>query len=157
MRQTVWRAWRVRAAALFAGGALVLAAATLQWAVRAVELPPSATLASPIASRDASRDAVPPSLVAPSHVVALDPFAEQRGIAPVREEVPAAPPLALLGTIAGAEPPSAVCQLGRAAPRILHPGDTLGGWRLQQVWPGRALFIDADGARRELRLSPLGH
>jgi hypothetical protein len=67
------------------------------------------------------------------------------------------PSIVLVGTIIGVEQPAAACRLGDARARILHVGDTLGGWRLERVTPGRAVFIDAGGARHELRLSPLGN
>ncbi|MDQ8153404.1 MAG: hypothetical protein P3B98_01975 [Gemmatimonadota bacterium] len=153
MTWTIWHSRRVRLATLFVAGALTLAGAVLVWALRPVVIPPS-DAATPAM---APAGELPLAPVAPAHLEALDPFAEQRQSEAAPDVVPPTAPFALLGTIAGTTPPTAVCQLGNATPRILHPGDTLGGWRLQQVWPGRALFIDGGGAQRELRLSPLGH
>lgn len=88
-----------------------------------------------------------------------DPFGLYMEAPAVAESAPyiTTPAIRLVGTMLGVDQPAAICKLGDAPARILHLGDTLGGWRLQQVAPGRALFIDGNGARHELRLSPLGN
>ena len=88
----------------------------------------------------------------------LAPYGASRAdaVAPISNAAPAIP-ITLEGTIAGAEQPAAICRLGGTAARILHIGDTLGGWRLQQVAPGRAVFIDAASQRHELRLNSAGN
>ena len=94
-------------------------------------------------------------------LVALAPFSPDRRTTPEGEpaDAAAAAPdaIRLIGTVAGGDAPFAVCQLGASRTRMLHLGDTLGGWRLQQVAPGRATFIDAARARHELRISPPGN
>lgn len=156
MTWSPWTDHRVRLAALFAVVSLGLAVRAAAFAVRDVivapSLPPTVILDS-IASSPVADD------VPLERLEALAPFSETRSAAPsaTRQAVlPALAPLVLVGTIAGNEP-SAVCRLGAGPARILHPGDTLGGWRLHQVMPGRAAFIDGAGVRHELRLSSLGN
>jgi hypothetical protein len=130
--------------------------------------------------RALERDAVPPAisglaLRAPSgarrsdvvpmqRLVALAPFSVARregvpsGVQPPITAMADAPGvLRLIGTVADGDGSFAVCQLGAARPKMLHPGDTLGGWQLQHVAPGRATFVDAARTRHELRLTPTGN
>ena len=95
-------------------------------------------------------------------LVALAPFSPSRSAAPEADAAAVAPGLPqgtmrLVGTVTGGDAPFAVCQLGAARPRMLHVGDTLGGWALQRVRPGAATFIDAARARHELRISLPGN
>ncbi len=95
-------------------------------------------------------------------LVELAPFSPTRTTAP-EVDAAGAPPTApqgamrLIGTVTGGDSPFAVCQWGAERPRMLHVGDTLGGWALQRVSPGAATFIDAARARHEFRISPPGN
>lgn len=151
----MWSPWtdaRVRLAALFALGAGLVALGGGLSALREDVLVPSAP-----------RNSTPyaPSVVThaadPRRLAALDPFAESVASPETDAAAAVPPPIVLIGTIAGGSTPSAVCRLGIQTPRILHVGDTLGGWRLSHVTPGRAVFVDAAGASHELRLSPQGN
>lgn len=144
---------RVRLAAAFASSAFLVAAGALRYAVRVPKVPPDppVTWTTDTAAMVIRRDA-------PVALTALDPFGEIRTgamNAPSNDSAPLVP-ITLIGTIAGASQPTAVCRLGSQSPRLLHLGDTLGGWRLQQVAAGRVIFVDAAGAPHELRLSSLG-
>jgi hypothetical protein len=155
MMWTPWSELRVRAAALFATVAIMLAVVSAATAFRADDVMPTPPLgAAPDATQQPERRNVPVSAL-----VALDPFglSDPGAIATESAPIVPPPPIILVGTIIGVEQPAAACRLGTAPVRILHVGDTLGGWRLAQVAPGRVVFIDAGGARQELRLSPLGN
>lgn len=155
MNWTPWSDLRLRAAALFATVAIGAAIASGAAALREDVVAPAPPYG-----------AAPAFAPQPAHVPAaraslegLDPFGLADAASPVGDSAPpaAAPDIVLVGTIIGAEQPAAVCRLGDAPARILHVGDTLGGWRLAQVAPGQAVFIDAGGVRHKLRLSPLGN
>ncbi len=152
---TPWSDRRVRVAALFATGAIVVAVVSAATAFRADDVMPAPPLgATPDTAQRPERRGTPVGAI-----VALDPFGLSGAGATAIEPAPIVPVprIILVGTIIGVEQPAAACRLGDAPARILHVGDTLGGWRLTQVAPGRAVFIDAGGARHELRLSPLGN
>lgn len=155
MMWTPWSDLRVRAAALFATTAIVVAIASGVVALRTDDVTASPPLsAAPDTAQHPERRGF-----AAGALVALDPFGLSSAGATTTESalIPPTPPMVLVGTIIGVDQPAAACRLGDAPARLLHVGDTLGGWRLQQVAPGRAVFIDAGGARHELRLSPLGN
>jgi hypothetical protein len=152
MTWTPWSDVRVRAAAAFALVALGLAARAGFVALAhegIVPAVPVTFVSTPIAARAVL--APRPSL---ARLEGLAPFGEtQDGTPPAAPDITIGMPVTLIGTIAGSDQPAAVCRLGPGAPRILHVGDTLGGWRLRQVAPGRAVFIDATGHSHELRLT----
>jgi hypothetical protein len=152
---TPWGDLRVRAAALFAAVAVVAAIVSGAAAVRGSGVtPPPPVSSAPDAGRQPVR-----RIDSARSLVALDPFGLSGAGEPATASAPVmpTPSIVLVGTIIGVEQPAAACRLGDARARILHVGDTLGGWRLERVTPGRAVFIDAGGARHELRLSPLGN
>lgn len=148
---------RVRVALLFAvaGGALVVSEGSDALRYDAVVPAMPALPAVPGNAALAGSD------VPLERLAALAPFSPDRRTTPEGEpaDAAAAVPYAirLIGTVAGGDAPFAVCQLGAARTRMLHLGDTLGGWRLQQVAPGRATFIDAARTRHELRISSPGN
>lgn len=155
MMWTPWSDLRVRAAALFATAAIIVAIVSGAAALRTDDVTASPPLSAvPDAAQPPERRGSPAGALAE-----LDPFGLSGAGAMAAESalILPTPPIILVGTIIGADQPAAACRLGDAPARLLHVGDTLGGWRLQQVAPGRAVFIDADGARHELRLSPLGN
>jgi len=153
----IWSPWRepvVRLAAAFAAVAVIAALTSVAAVLRPVRVTAAPTLALP------SLDESAPSLrEQPAPWAHLAPFTPLRGTGGegVTEPEAAMPTITLIGTVLGGEQPAAICRLGTAAPRILHAGDTLGGWRLVDVAPARAVFIDAARARHELRLSPPGN
>lgn len=155
MTWTPWRDWRVRAAACIA--LAFIAAAGYALGAALADHPVQAAPALEF-SHDSM---VPPAAPAVSRarLEALAPFDPARSSdgAPAPTDAGFAPSITLVGTVAGTEQPAAICRLNGADARILHLGDTIGGWRLQQVFPGRALFIDAAGTRHELRLSFVGN
>lgn len=157
MRWTPLRSWRVRAALIFA---LAAAAVAVREGVRAVRYapvapaPPAAQLPA-AALRGAASDGA-----SSDELAALAPFSPTR-TAPADAEPaggfnPSAIAIRLVGTVAGGDAPFAVCQLGSARARLLHVGDTLGGWTLLRVTPGAATFIDAARTRHELRMTSPG-
>lgn len=155
MRWTPWQDWRVRAAACVA----LTGIAAAGYALGAALADHPVQAAPPL---EFSRDSVAPPAapaVPMARLEALAPFNAARSDAgaPAATDVGFTPSITLVGTVAGSVQPAAICRLNGADARILHVGDTLGGWRLQQVFPGRALFIDAAGARPELRLSFVGN
>jgi hypothetical protein len=150
-----WNELRVRAAALFAAVSIIAAGAAAAAVFRADDVTPAPPLRiAPDAAAPRERRETPVGAL-----VALDPFGLLGADVTATESAPVAPapPIILVGTIIGIEQPAAACRLGDARARMLHVGDTLGGWRLVQVAPGRVVFIDAGGSRHELRLSPLGN
>lgn len=155
MMWTPWHDLRVRSATIFAFVAVVVTVASGASAFRDdVVVPAPAAGAAPVASLSAAHRGA-----AGASLAALDPFGAADQDAPMAASAPdaAEPLIVLVGTFIGVEQPAAVCRLGAGAARILHVGDSLAGWRLIQVAPARATFIDANGARHELRLSPLGN
>lgn len=155
MMWTPWQDWRVRAAACVALAGIAAAGYALLAAL--ADYPVQA--APPLEfSRDAVALPAAPA-VSLARLEALAPFSPARSDAgpPAAMHVGFIPSITLIGTVAGSEQPAAICRLNGADARILHVGDTLGGWRLQHVVPGRALFIDAAGTRHELRLSFVGN
>ena len=153
MTWSPWREPRVRAAAVFVAVAVLIATQAMITAMR-----DDVVLPAPSLRWTTDSMAVRAPRAAAVSFASLDPFGEDRAT-PVdasRSNSPAALPVTLVGTVAGVPHPTAVCSLGAQSPRILHVGDTLGGWRLQQVMAGRVIFVDANGAPRELRLSSLG-
>ena len=120
-----------------------------------------------VAAMPVSRPALPPAVLAGHDVpferlVALAPFSLERRATPEATGPGTAASagvgaMRLVGTVAGGNAPFAVCQLGAERPRMLHVGDTLGGWRLERVNSGTATFIDAARARHELRISSPGN
>jgi hypothetical protein len=155
MTWTPWSEWRVRVAAGFTVVAVVAAIVSTVGVVRTDAVAP----ADPFTAA-ADGDAQLARRIAPAHsLTELDPFGTADAVATAMPSAaPTAPPdIVLVGTVLGADDPAAICRLGDARPRILHAGDTLGGWRLLQVTPGKAVFIDAAAVRHELRLSPLGN
>lgn len=153
----IWTPWsdlRVRAAALCSTVAVVATVGAGIAALRSERVPP----APPVDIVPGAAQAVYRRAAGIS-IAALDPFGLAYTAPPASETTPlAAPPsILLVGTIIGGDQPAAACRLGDAPARILHVGDTLGGWRLERVAPGRVVFIDAGGMRHELRLSPLGN
>jgi hypothetical protein len=148
---------RVRMALLFAVACSALLVREGNDALRYDAVVP-AMPASPVMPRNAGLEG---SDVPFDRLAALAPFSPDRRTTPEGEpaDAAAAAPYAirLIGTVAGGDAPFAVCQLGAARTRMLHLGDTLGGWKLQQVAPGRATFIDAARARHELRISSPGN
>ena len=152
MTWTPWRDLRVRVAAGFA----VLASAFAVYAAVGALAEPQVAPAPPLTfSVPAARRTLParPPL---AQLAALAPFGVSESVATPTPNTSFVPPITLVGTLAGAESPAAICRIGTGTARILHLGDTLGGWRLQQVTPGRAVFVDGASARHELRLSPVG-
>jgi hypothetical protein len=156
MTWTPWSDLRVRAAAAFALVAVGLAARAGFVALGHDAVVPAAPMTSaspPIIARAAM---APRAALA--RLEALAPFGEtQDGLPSAAPDIVTTLPIILVGTIAGADQPSAVCRLGPAAPRILHIGDTLGGWHLRQIAPGRVIFVDAAGHSHELRLTSPGN
>lgn len=154
MKWTPWQDWRVCAAACVALAGITAAGYALGAAL--ADHPVQAA-----ASLEFSHDSVAPptaTTVSLARLEALAPFDPARSDAGApAADVGFTPSLTLVGTVAGSEQPAAICRLNGADARILHIGDTIGGWRLQQVFPGRALFIGAAGARHELRLSFVGN
>lgn len=154
MTWTPWHDRRVHAAA----GVVLIGSALLLRSVIVALAEPAIEAALPLAF--VTDTAAPPTVArAPiGQLAALAPFSASRTPAPANApaigEPP--PPIALVGTLAGAADPAAICRLGAAPARILHVGESLGGWRLLQVAPGRVVFIDEAGVRHELRLSPVG-
>lgn len=155
MRWTPWQDWRVRAAAFVA----LTSIATAGYAL-GVALDDHPVRAAPplVFSRVSAARPVTPA-VSLARLEALAPFNQARfdAGASAATDAGVTPSITLVGTVVGSEQPAAICRLNGADARILFVGDTLGGWRLQQVFPGRALFIDAAGARHELRLSFVGN
>lgn len=150
----IWAPWhdlRVRAAAGVTVLALALAVRAASTAFAEPRVAPAAPLI--ITASAVARFAPPQTPLA--QLVALDPFGLAE-LAPDAAPSAAIPPIVLVGTFAGVGAPTAICRLGVSPARILHLGDTLGGWRLQQVSPGLAVFIDGAAVRHELRLSPVG-
>lgn len=147
----------VRVALLFAvaGGALVVREGIEALRYDAV------VPAMPVSPALPGNAALARSDVPLERLAALAPFSPDRRTTPEDEppDAAAAAPntIRLIGTVAGGDAPFAVCQLGASRTRMLHLGDTLGGWKLQQVAPGRATFIDAARARHELRISSPGN
>jgi hypothetical protein len=152
MTWTPWHELRVRVAAGFAIGATAIAIYAAAWALAEprVEASPSLSFSVPAATR--TLPARPPI----AQLAALAPFGVLESAATPAASAALVPAITLVGTLAGADSPAAICRLGTGTARILHVGDTLGGWRLQQVTPGRAVFVDGALARHELRLSPVG-
>lgn len=156
MRWLPWSDARVRGAASVAAlCATLLGTATVQ-ALRDPPIPQTPPL-----QLSGAVVAEPSRTTAPfDRLAALAPFSPNRAmpmLQPSAIDDNVSAPLTCLGMIAGSDQASAICRLAGGTPRILHAGDTLGGWRLTQVAPGRAVFIDAASRRRELRLSPSGH
>jgi len=124
-----------------------------------VDAPAVAAAGFPLAQERATRVAGAPT----DRLIALAPFSALRtasasSAASSANRVPdVASMLRLIGTVADGDQSFAVCRLGAARARMLHLGDTLGGWKLLQVAPGRAIFVDAARVRRELRLDPTGN
>ncbi len=160
MRWTPLRDGRVQFALVVALSGAALLVHDAWQALSRPDVPPALGLplrADQPAARAADRTPI-------DRLAALAPFSPAR-----REGTPAGAPLngtaiadvpgvlRLLGTVTNGAESFAVCQLGAARPRMLHPGDTLGGWQLQQVAPGRATFVDAARTRHELRLTPTGN
>lgn len=155
MMWTPWHDLRVRSAAIFAFVAVAVAVASGASALRDDAVAPAAAASTaPVASLSAARRGA-----TAASLVARDPFGTADAGTPIARSAPDAtePLIVLVGTFIGVERPAAVCRLGAGAARIVYVGDSLGGWRLIQVAPARATFIDASGARHELRLSPLGN
>ena len=152
MTWTPWHDLRVRTAAVVAFLALAFAVRAATVALAEPQISPAPPLS--IAIRGITRPAPTPAPLA--QLVALAPFGISDAAPNAVTTVAAVPPITLVGTLAGAEAPAAICRLGASTARILHVGDTLGGWRLQQVNPGRAVFVDGAFVRHELRLSPVG-
>jgi len=154
----IWTPWsdaRVRAAAGFGGLCAALTLAALVGASR-----DAADVASPpLQLPSATVPALTRSATSSDALAALAPFGPSRPASASSQSMAgdtAIPPITCVGTIAGSEQPAAICRLALASPRILHAGDTLGGWRLVSVAPGRVVFIDAASRRREFRLSSPG-
>jgi hypothetical protein len=152
-----WSPWRdasVRVAAVFAAAASIIALTAVVAAFRPVHVAAAPTLALS-ALADTASSPRPSSAT----FAFAEPFSPLRGaVGDDSAAPPELPPaIALIGTVIGGEQPAAICRLGAAAPRILHAGDTLGGWRLVEIAPARAVFIDAARVRHELRLSPPGN
>jgi hypothetical protein len=152
MTWTPWSDLRVRASAAFALVAIGLAARAGYFALShdtIVPAPPMMYASPSIVARVALTPRT--SL---ERIEALAPFGEtQNGPSATAPDIATTVPIILIGTIAGADQPAAVCRLGLGDARILHVGDTLGGWRLRQVAPGRVVFVDAAGHSHELRLT----
>ena len=143
---------------------LVSATITVASAWQFARVPPVPATAETPATTPAVEEANGSS-APPEQLVALAPFSPDRKDAPAEVTGPPTPATAgivpggirLLGTVVGDGAPFAVCRLGSAPARLLHPGDTLGGWRLQAIAPGRVTFIDDDDALHEVRLSSAGN
>ena len=153
----IWSPWRetaVRGAAAVAAVAVIIAITSAAAAVRPARVAAASALALPSLPDTASAPRAQPARFAQ-----LEPFSPRRGLVEEPGVAPGepAPAITLIGTVLGGERAAAICRIGTAAPRILHAGDTLGGWRLVDVAPARAAFIDAAGVRHELRLSPPGN
>ena len=149
--------WSVRAALLFALAASALVVREGNNALRY----DAVVAAMPMSAMAPQRTGPAGREVPRERLVMLAPFSPERR-ATTEVATPAATStvtdvIRLIGTVAGGDAPFAVCRLGAARTRMLHLGDTLGGWRLQQVAPGRATFIDAARARHELRISSPGN
>lgn len=153
MTWTPWTESRVRLAALFVAVAVVIAARSAVVAVREDIVAPSAPLR---VVAEPERTASAPA--ASGAFEQLDPFGTSRMSPSEASPAMVAPPapITLVGTVLGTQPLTAVCRMGSLPPRLLHVGDTLGGWRLQQITAGRVVFTDASGASHELRLSSVG-
>jgi len=154
MTWSPWRETAVRVAATLAAAAVIVAFASVAAAVRPARIAAASALTLP-----SLPDSVSAPRARPARFAHLEPFSPMRGTVEDADLSPTEPPpaITLIGTVLGGERPAAICRLGAAAPRILHAGDTLGGWRLVDVAPARAVFIDAAGVRHELRLSPPGN
>ena len=154
MTWTPWSDTRVRIAAVFATTAIAVIARTTVIVLRADVAAPATPLT--LTPGTAAPAAAPASPL--GGLGALAPFDESRTGPPAAAVVTVMPlvPLVLVGTIAGTVQPVAVCRQGTAPARILHVGDTLGGWRLLQVAQGSAVFSDAASLHHEIRLSPPG-
>lgn len=159
MRWSPLRETRVQAAALLAVLGALVWASELWRAVAPVET--AAAPSAVFAALEPSRRAGNATDVA--RLIALAPFATDRTPdSPdhgARETAMADAPgaLRLVGTVANGDASFAVCRLGAARPRIVHVRDTVGGWTLEQVVPGKATFIDAARVRHELRLNNAGN
>jgi hypothetical protein len=147
-----WHDVRVRVAAGFALGAAALAVYAAAWALTEPRVAPSPPLPFGVPATERTLPARPPI----AQLAALAPFGVSESTSAPATSAAFVPAITLVGTLAGADSPAAIFRLGTGMARILHPGDTLGGWRLQQVTPGRAVFVDGALARHELRLSPVG-
>jgi hypothetical protein len=151
-----WSPWldvRVRAAAVVAVAA---AALLLRTSLTALE-PDEVVAAAPWTAPSLPASSPPTAPVDLDRLADLAPFGAPSPAPAQAVAAVTASPITLVGTIAGAEQPAAICRLGDLPPHILHAGDSLGGWRLLQVAPGRAVFIDAAARRHELRLNPAGN
>ncbi len=155
MSWSPWHEWRVRGAALFAVAAAMLLLASAVMALR----DHAESAAPPLAAT--AIDPMPVPTVASSldrdAAARLFTPAQSSASAPAATADAAAPAVTLIGTIAGGDQPSAVCRLGAAGARLLHVGDTIGGWRLQRITPGRAVFIDGTARPHELRFTSPGN
>ena len=155
MTWTTMMDWRVRGAAVF-----VLAASVLVVRATVVAFGETAAAAAPPLPALRLQPAVAPAAAVDiGRLADIAPFGASRvELAMTRADLAASfMPVSLVGTIAGADQPAAICRLGGAPARILHVGDTIGGLRLQLVAPARAVFIDGAAQRHELRLNSPGN
>jgi hypothetical protein len=154
MTWTPWREVRVAAAAAFAAVAVVLLGAAVRSAFRndPVDAGP------PLEIRSSTESAARTPRFEPTRLSELNPFDASRAAPdePASDPPPITPQVFLVGTVLGGVQPAAICRAGDELARILHLGDTISGWRLVEIAPARAVFIDAAGARHELRLLPPG-
>jgi hypothetical protein len=101
--------------------------------------------------------------------VELDPFREDRAPAPARYRLPGVgadteavvdeeePLLILVGTVMSSDGSGfALCQSGDEPPRLVRPGQRIGGLTLQRVYQARATFASADGRVSTLSVSKGG-
>lgn len=101
--------------------------------------------------------------------IELDPFREDRAAATTRYRLPGtaadtdrvaedeAPVLTLLGTIMHSDGSGlALYQNGNDPPRLIRPGESIGGLTLQRVEQARATFADARGRVTTLTVSKGG-
>lgn len=157
MRWASLRSWNVRAALLFslAATALVVREGVRAGRYAPVAPTPPATQPPVAAVRGAAFEGV-----SRDELAALAPFSPARtapaNAVPADDSGLGLMSIRLVGTVAGGDAPFAVCQLGSARVRLLHVGDTLGGWTLLRVIPGAVTFIDAARTRHELRMTSPG-
>jgi len=98
--------------------------------------------------------------------VELDPFRDDRTAAASRYRLPGAvadtervvdeevPVVTLLGTVVSSDGSGfALCQSGDEPPKLVRPGQSIGGLTLQRVDQAKATFVAADGRLTTLTVS----
>jgi hypothetical protein len=165
MRLSVWRASTFAAflacvAGLYQTIAMLAAAKDLSVTV---PLPQEATVSL-------RAPGIPRTTVDIWEAVDVDPFREDRAPGIVRYRLPGAPAdseevrnfelspaVTLLGTVVSADGTGfALCQSGDEPPRLLRPGQTIGGLTLQRVEQAKATFAAVDGRLSTLIVPPSG-